>query len=189
LYAAALQAAPRTLLVLGDSLSAAHGIEGHEGWTTLLEKRLKPDDWRVFNASISGETTAGGLARLPALLQAHSPSIVLIELGANDGLRALPLAQIRANLRALIKTGRDSKARVLLVGMRIPPNYGPVYARGFEAIYSDLAAEFKVPLVPFLLEGVAGQDAMMQTDDMHPLAEGQPRMLENVWPYLRPLLR
>lgn len=190
LYAVALAAAPRNILVLGDSLSAAYGMESREGWVALLERRLAEGSapYRVVNASVSGETTSGALSRLPRLLEIHSPAIVVVELGGNDGLRALPLDQIRANLRAIVRASRAGGAKVLLVGMRIPPNYGPAYTRRFEAIYPELAAELKLPLVPFLLNGVAGEETLMQVDAVHASAEAQPRLLENVWPHLRPLL-
>lgn len=171
------------MLVLGDSLSAAHGIARDAGWVHLLQQRLtgngKPRP--VVNASISGETTSGGLTRLPALLNEHKPALVLIELGANDGLRGLPLAEIRANLVKLLTLVRDAKARPVLIGIELPINYGPQYRDGLRAMYRDLATEFNVPLVPFLLDGVALDAALMQDDGLHPNAQGQPRLLENVW--------
>ncbi len=178
------------LLVLGDSLSAAHGIALKDGWVALLEQRLKDTvpAHAVVNASISGETTAGGLARLPALLAEHHPAIVVVELGANDGLRGLPLAEPRANLAKMLEAIRATKAKAVLVGIELPVNYGPQYRDGLRAMYRDLAAEFNVPLVPFLLEGVALDDALMQDDGLHPNAKAQPMLLENVWKVLRPVV-
>ena len=157
---------------------------------TLLETRLaSPAPARpVVNASISGETTAGGLSRLPALLAAHKPSLVLIELGANDGLRGMPLAQIRANLKSLIQASTGAGAKVVLLGIELPINYGPQYRDGLRSIYRDLAQEFNLPLVPFLLDGVALDPALMQDDGLHPRAEGEPKVLENVWTVLKPVL-
>jgi acyl-CoA thioesterase I len=171
------------VLVLGDSLSAAHGIVRDAGWVSLLQQRLAANGNQrsVVNASISGETTSGGLTRLPALLTEHKPALVLIELGANDGLRGLPLAEIRANLVKLLTLVRDAKARPVLIGIELPVNYGPQYRDGLRAMYRDLAGEFNVPLVPFLLDGVALDAALMQDDGLHPNAQGQPRLLENVW--------
>lgn len=178
------------LLVLGDSLSAAHGIALKDGWVALLGQRLKgtAPALAVVNASISGETTAGGLARLPALLAEHHPAIVVVELGANDGLRGLPLAEPRANLATMLEAIRAAKAKAVLVGIELPVNYGPQYRDGLRAMYRDLAAEFNVPLVPFLLEGVALDDALMQDDGLHPNAKAQPMLLENVWKVLRPVV-
>jgi acyl-CoA thioesterase I len=185
---AAKPAAP--LLVLGDSLSAAHGIPADAGWVTLLQQRLAASaaPRGVVNASISGETTAGGLARLPALLSQHQPAFVLIELGANDGLRGLPLAEIRANLVQMLNQVRKSGAVAVLVGIELPVNYGPQYRDGLRAMYRDLANEFNAPLVPFLLDGVALQPELMQDDGLHPTAKAQPRVLENVLPLVEPLL-
>lgn len=182
-------APPPVLLVLGDSLSAAYGMATGEGWVRLLEQRLgEHAACRVVNASVSGETSRGGLGRLPALLERHRPSLVVIELGGNDGLRGLPLAELRANLAAMIAQVKASGARVVLVGMRLPPNYGPIYTREFQRIYHDLAAQEEVALVPFLLEGVATETGMMQGDGIHAAAAAQPRLLDNVWPALEPLL-
>jgi acyl-CoA thioesterase-1 len=183
-------AAPRPLLVLGDSLSAAHGIAQRDGWVALLEARLaqQPAARPVVNASISGETTAGGLARLPSLLEKHHPALVVLELGANDGLRGLPLATVRANLAAMLEQIEAAGAHALLVGIELPVNYGPRYRDGLRTMYRDLATEFNVPLVPFLLEGVALDPALMQEDGLHPTAAGQPRVLENVWPVLQQAL-
>lgn len=187
--AAAHAAGP--LLVLGDSLSAAHNIPQQAGWVALLEHRLNQRGApapKVINASISGETTAGALARLPALLAQYRPSLVLVELGGNDGLRGLPPAELAANLDAIIRTSRDAGARVLLLGIDLPPNYGRAYRDRFRAVYSDLAKKHRVPLLPFLLDGVALQPGLMQEDGVHPTAEGQPRVLDNVWGLLQPML-
>lgn len=183
-------AAP-ALLVLGDSLSAAFGIDTRSGWVSLLAERLAARglDLRVVNASISGDTTAGGLARLPPLLAEHRPRVVVIELGGNDGLRGLPLPVVRDNLEGLIRASRDAGARVLLLGMRIPPNYGPRYTEAFHTLYADLAQRYEVPLVPFFLDGVAARPGLIQDDGIHPRAEAQPQLLDNVWPALEPLLR
>lgn len=187
--AAAHAAGP--LLVLGDSLSAAHNIPQQAGWVALLEHRLNQRGApapKVINASISGETTAGALARLPALLAQYRPSLVLVELGGNDGLRGLPPTELAANLDAIIRTSRDAGAKVLLLGIDLPPNYGRAYRDRFRAVYSDLAKKHRVPLLPFLLDGVALQPGLMQDDGIHPTAEGQPRVLDNVWALLQPML-
>lgn len=178
------------LLVFGDSLSAAYGLNTDQGWVALLQDRLQDEGYgyTVVNASVSGETTAGGRARLPRALDQHKPSIVVLELGANDGLRGLPLQGVRANLEAMMTSIRQAGARVLVAGILIPPNYGPTYSQGFADMYQQLAREQKVPLVPFLLEGVALDPRLMQEDGLHPRAEGQPRVLDNVWRHLRPLL-
>ena len=184
-------AAPRPVLVVGDSLSAAHNIPRDAGWVSLLEDRLDevmataPD---VINASISGESSAGGLTRLPALLEQHAPGVVVIELGGNDALRGLPPAQLRANLDRMIRLSREAGAKVLLLGIEIPPNYGPAYAQRLREVYAGLAAEHEAALLPFLLEGVALQPGLMQADGIHPTAEAQPRVLDNVWPLLAPLV-
>lgn len=180
-------AAAPTILVLGDSVSAGYGIKVEEGWVALLQQRLRRQGYgyRVVNASVSGETTTGGLTRLPRALDRHKPAIVLLELGGNDGLRGLPLATTRANLLRMIQLSQQAGARVVLVGMKIPPNYGPRYTQGFEQIFSDLAREYRLPLVPFLLDKVALTAGMMQEDGLHPTARGQPVMLDNVWPTLR----
>nr|WP_251309356.1 arylesterase [Halomonas sp. NCCP-2165] len=180
-------ASPPRLLVMGDSLSAAYGIEARQGWVALLERRL---DGRaeVINASISGETSGGGAARLPDLLGQHAPDIVLLELGGNDGLRGLPPGQLETNLRRMIEASRAAEAEVLLLGIDIPPNYGQAYREAFTGVYRRLADEHDLPLVPFLLEGVALNRELMQADGIHPTAEAQPRILANVWPVLAPLL-
>jgi acyl-CoA thioesterase-1 len=188
--AGASDAAPRTVAVLGDSLSAGYGITVQQGWVNLLAQRIASEGYgyKVVNASVSGETTQGGLARLPRVLQLHKPDIVIIELGGNDGLRGLPLATSRENLRRSIELARNAKARVVLVGMLIPPNYGPRYEQEFRDMYTTLAARYSVALVPFLLDKVALNPELMQEDGIHANAKGQPRMLENVWPKLKPLL-
>ncbi len=184
-------AAPRPVLVVGDSLSAAHNIPRDAGWVSLLEDRLEgsmvaaPE---VINASISGETSAGGLTRLPALLREHAPGVVVIELGGNDALRGLAPAQLRANLEGMIRLSREAGAKVLLLGIEIPPNYGPAYAQRLREVYAGLAAEHEAPLLPFLLEGVALEPGLMQADGIHPTAEAQPKVLDNVWPLLAPLV-
>lgn len=182
--------APKTLLVLGDSLSAEYGLARGTGWVALLEQRLQAqkNDTRIVNASISGETTSGGRARLPALLAKHHPDVVLIELGANDGLRGLSLAATEANLRAMGDASKKTGAQVVLVGMRMPPNYGRAYGDKFHAIYGKLAREWKAPLVPFMFEGIADQPQLFQADRMHPNAQAHPAILNNIWPRLAPLL-
>jgi acyl-CoA thioesterase-1 len=187
---APLPAAARTLLVVGDSLSAAYGVDVGSGWVALLGKRLDRQkyDYQIINASISGDTTANGLARLPKLLAAHQPAIVIIELGGNDGLRGLALDQMKHNITAMVTKAKTRHARVLLVGMRLPPNYGNYYAERFRHIYREVAAEQQVGLAPFLLDGIAANPALMQPDGIHANAKAQQKMLENVWPHLRPLL-
>lgn len=184
-------AEPPVILVVGDSLSAGYGIDIREGWVSLLQQRLQKQGYphRVVNASVSGDTTAGGRTRLPAALKHHRPQIVVLELGGNDGLRGLSLAQTRGHLTAMIRDAQAAGARVVLVGIQLPSNYGPAYTRKFRAIYDELAHEFNLTLVPFLLEGVALTPALMQADGIHPRAAGQPRLLDNVWPLLAPLLK
>lgn len=181
---------PPKLLVLGDSISAGYGIRIEEGWVALLASRLREQGYgyQVVNASVSGETTAGGLARLPRALNLHNPGIVVIELGGNDGLRGLPLDTIRRNLERMILAARSSGAKVLLIGMRMPSNYGPQYVTGFFANYQELAKRYATPLVPFIMEGVALDGRLMQADGVHPTAAAQKRLLDNVWPVLKPLL-
>ena len=188
---ASAYSAPKTVLVLGDSLSAEYGLARGAGWVALLEQKLKAEkiDAAVVNASISGETTSGGRTRLPALLRQHHPDIVVIELGANDGLRGLPVAAAEANLRAMIEAARRSPARVLLVGMRMPPNYGRAYTERFVGMYGKLAGENKVPLVPFMLAGVAEQPALFQADRLHPSAAAHPTILANIWPQFAALIK
>jgi len=179
-----------TLLVVGDSLSAAHGIPQSEGWVSLLEEELKQrgHPLRVVNASISGETTSGGLSRLPRLLKDYQPELVLLELGANDGLRGTPLSVIEQNLRQMIELSQAAGAQVLLIGIRLPPNYGPQYTERFYQIYPELADEYGLPLVPFLLEKVALDPRLMQRDGLHPNSDAQPILLQTVWKQLGPLL-
>jgi acyl-CoA thioesterase-1 len=179
------------ILVVGDSLSAGYGIDLRDAWPTLLQQRLRKQGYphAVVNASISGDTSAGGRARLPDALKRQRPEFVILELGANDGLRGLALRDTRANLETMIKTAHATGARVLLVGIHLPPNYGPAYTKKFHAIYRDLARVHGLALVPFLLEGVALDPALMQRDGLHPRAAAQPRILDNVWPQLLPLLK
>ena len=183
-------AGPRVLMVLGDSLSAGYGIDVRQGWVQLLQERLAQEGmvYRVVNASISGDTTSGGRVRLPQALTTHRPTIVVVELGGNDGLRGLEIGEMQRNLGQLVTQIKDSGAQALLVGMRIPPNYGLPYATRFQGIYRVVAEHFDIPLVPFLLEGVAQDPNLMQPDGIHPRAEAQPRILDNVWPHLQPLL-
>lgn len=182
--------ASKTVLVLGDSLSAEYGLMRGTGWVTLLQNRLQAEkiDAAIVNASISGETTSGGATRLPALLKKHRPDFVIIELGANDGLRGLSFASVQKNLQAMINAAKAANARVLLIGMKLPPNYGPDYAEKFSSLFVRLARENKVALVPFFLEGFANRPDMFQGDRIHPTADAQPIMLDNVWPTLKPLL-
>jgi len=180
------------ILVLGDSISAGYGLAHVEqGWVALLQTRLKEQEYgyQVVNASVSGETTAGGLARLPRALTLHQPKIVILELGGNDGLRALPIAQMRANLVRMVELASAAGAKVLLLGMRMPPNYGPDFTEQFRMSFSDLARDNKLPLVPFLLNDIALFPNLMQADGIHPNELGQPKLLDNVWPSLKPLLR
>ena len=190
LMCTAQTAAAGTILIVGDSISAAFGLDTRVGWVSLLEQRLKEQghDDKVVNASISGDTSAGGLARLPALLAAHKPDVVIVELGGNDGLRGQPPAQLKQNLASMIDASKQKGANVLLLGMQLPPNYGPRYTTMFAAVYSQLAQEKQIPLVPFFLEGVGGIPKLMQADGIHPAAQAQPQLLENVWPALKPLL-
>lgn len=188
---ASAPAAAPVILVFGDSISAGYGLADGQGWVTLLQHRLKAQGYgyQVINASVSGETTAGGLARLPRALALHRPALVIIELGANDGLRALPPAQMRANLMRMVSLSQRAKATTLLVGMRMPPNYGPRYTAQFHQVYEDVARYFGIPLVPFLLDGVAMNPALMQGDNLHPNAAGQPRLLATLWPALERMLK
>jgi acyl-CoA thioesterase-1 len=184
-------AAPKTVLVLGDSLSAAHNIPVDSGWVHLLDARLHQmvPKWAAINASISGETSLSGRNRLPALLAKYRPQVLVLELGANDGLRGLPLPALRANLDAMIVAAQQAKVRVLLVGIELPVNYGPHYRDGLRSMYVELASARKLALVPFLLEGIALDPAAMQDDGLHPVSSAQPRVLDNVWKPLLPLLR
>lgn len=182
------------LLVLGDSLSAEYGLARGAGWVALLEKRLAAEklDWRVVNASISGETTSGGRSRVAALLKEHRPRVVVVELGGNDALRGLPLDMTRNNLTEISRAAKAAGAQVLIAGMAMPPNYGRAYGEAFTALFATVAKAEKTALVPFFLAGVADvphADDLFQADRIHPKAEAHPRMLANVWPALRPLLR
>jgi len=183
-------AAPAPVLVFGDSLSSAHHIAVESGWVHLLELKLEAskNPRPVVNASISGETTSGGLQRLPKILADSRPALVVLELGANDGLRGLPLAEIRENLVKMIRASQAAGAAVVLLGIELPINYGPQYRDGLRGIYRDVAAEFNLPLVPFLLDGVALNPDLMQDDGLHPKAEGEPKVLDNVWPVLEPAI-
>jgi acyl-CoA thioesterase-1 len=183
--------APKTVLVLGDSLSAEYGLARGAGWVALLDNKLKAEkiDAKVVNASISGETTAGGRARFPALLAQHRPDVVLIELGANDGLRGQPVAAAEANLRSMIELATKNKARVMLLGMRMPPNYGRDYTERFFSMYKSLSTQYKAPLVPFILEGVADQPKLFQADRLHPSAEAHPLILANIWPTFATMMK
>ena len=180
----------KTILVYGDSLSAAYGIPREQGWVSLLEQRIRSQKlpYRVVNASVSGETTSGGLSRFPADLRRHAPDLVILELGANDGLRGLPVNEMQNNLGKMIQAAKAAKARVLLLGMMMPPNYGHRYAQEFKASFTQLALKFKLPLVPFFLDGVAAHPELVQDDGLHPLGAGQPRILDNVWTELGPML-
>jgi len=184
-------ASDHTILVLGDSLSAALGIRPEQGWVALLAQRLQAQGYgyQIVNASVSGETTSGGLERLPRALQLHQPGTVILELGANDGLRGLPVDETRENLAHMVRLSQTAGARVLLVGMRIPPNYGPRYTEAFARMFPELANQYHLPLVPFLLEKVALDPTRMQQDGMHPNARGEPPVLDTLWPYLKPLLK
>lgn len=184
-------AAPNSILVLGDSLSAGYGVKVDATWVALLGQRLAKQGYgyRVVNASISGETTGGARSRLPRALDLHKPAVVIIELGGNDGLRGLPLKQVRGNFEYLIETSQATQAKVVLVGMRMPPNYGAEYANSFHALYGELAKKYDVPLVDFFLDGVALDDTLMQADGIHPNATAQPKLLDNLWPALSKVLK
>ncbi|MDQ2964177.1 MAG: arylesterase [Pseudomonadota bacterium] len=188
--AAFAQGAAPVILIVGDSISAGYGLPAGAGWTTLLQQRLETERFphRVVNASSSGDTTAGGRARLAALLAQHHPSITIIELGGNDGLRGGSLEALRGNLDAMAAMAQKAGSRVLLVGMRLPPNYGPAYVQRFDATYADVAKARRIALVPFLFDGFGEDSAMFQTDRIHPVAAAQPKLLDNVWRELRPLL-
>lgn len=180
----------KVLLVFGDSLSAAYGIDDDEGWVPLLQQKLTDSgyDYQVVNASVSGETSTGGLIRLPAMLENHLPDVVILELGGNDGLRGLPIATLKENLLRMIKLSEEAGASVLLTGIQIPPNYGPRYTVPFTRIYGEIATEENIPLVPFLIDGIPQHPELMQNDGIHPRAEAQPMIVENVWPFLEPML-
>jgi len=179
-----------TIVVLGDSLSAEYGLPRDTGWVNLLRERLAKErfDYSVANSSISGDTTSGGRARLPAVLNRLKPAVVVVELGANDALRGVPLATTEANLRTIVEQSQAAHAKVLLIGMYVPPNYGPYYSQNFHGVYEELSKEKKVPLVPFLLAGIENKPAMFQADQIHPTVQAQPLLLDNVWPNLKPLL-
>ena len=183
--------AEKSILVFGDSLSAAYGISQARGWVALLAGRLKRErpDYSVVNASISGETTAGGAARMAKALAQHKPAVVILELGGNDGLRGLPMEQMKQNLGSMIAQAQKAGARVVLVGMKLPPNYGPEYTRSFDSVYPELAKRYRTALVPFLLEDFSEKMELFQPDRIHPTEEAQPLMMEQVWTALQPLLK
>lgn len=180
----------KTLLVYGDSLSAAYGLEIQQGWVSLLQEKLKQtkSNWKVVNLSISGETTAGGLSRLPAVLKEHRPDLMLLELGANDGLQGTSLKSTFKNLEQIIQQAQESDVNVMLFEMMIPPNYGPIYTKKFTGIFHDLGEKYTVSVAPFFLEGVAGYPELNQPDGIHPVAKAQPMIFDNVWPYIKTLL-
>ena len=178
----------KTIMILGDSLSAGYGVSVQQGWVHLLQKRLDqqyPKQHKVVNASVSGETTSGALARLPKLLQTHRPDLVVIELGGNDGLRGQPPAQIQKNLAQLIQKSQQAKSKVILFGMKIPPNYGKAYSQAFENNYQVLSQQYKLKLLPFFMQGVAGHKNLMQQDQIHPNAKAQPILLNNAYPLIK----
>jgi len=179
------------ILVYGDSLSAAYGISQKDGWVTLLQERLKQKrlDYTVVNPSVSGETSSGGASRIAATLAQYQPAIVILALGSNDGLRGLPLKQMRENLAHILSASQRAGARVLLVGMKLPPNYGSQYTRDFEAVFVALARQYRTALVPFALDGTAGNRELFLDDNLHPAAQAQPIILENVWKELGPMLK
>ena len=179
------------ILIYGDSLSAAYGIPQQQGWAALLQKKLHLEHYRydVVNASISGETSSGGASRIAATLKQIKPKIVILELGANDGLRGLPIKEMTDNLSTIIQQSKKARAKILVVGMRIPPNYGPKYAEAFSRSYLQLSIKHKTALVPFMLENIAAKPHLIQDDGLHPNALGQPLVLENIWPKLQPLLK
>lgn len=188
--ASAADSAPPKILIIGDSLSAAHGIALEDSWVALLEARLAEHGYphEVVNASVGGETSGGGLRRLPRALERHEPTVVVIELGGNDGLRRIPVETLRDNLSRMIEKSRDTGAEVLLLGVTLPRNYGPAYIEAFDAVFPDLAAQYGIESVDFFLDGVALNAEKMQRDGIHPNERAQPRMLDNVWPALEPLL-
>ena len=190
LVATGAQAA-QTIVVFGDSLSAAYGIQPNTGWVVLLDNKLQQQnsDVKVINASISGETTSGGLSRFNQMLNTHKPDIIVLELGANDGLRGLSLSEMQSNLNSMISKAKAANATVMLLGMKIPPNYGIQYTQKFSAVYSSLAAKYQLNLVPFFLDGVAGNPSLILDDGLHPTAAAQPQLLENIWPTLKTLLK
>lgn len=178
----------KTIMIVGDSLSAGYGIQPQQGWVHLLQKRLEqqyPKQHKVVNASVSGETTSGALARLPKLLQTHRPDVVVIELGGNDGLRGQPPQMIQKNLANLIQHSQKAKAKVVIFGMKMPPNYGSAYSKAFENNYKVVSQQYKVKLLPFFMEGIAGNKQLMQKDLIHPNAKAQPILLNNAYPYIK----
>jgi acyl-CoA thioesterase-1 len=189
--AAAAQTGKPVILVVGDSLSAGYGVPVDATWVALLQRRLTQEGYgyAVVNASISGDTTGGALNRLPRALDLHRPAIVILELGGNDGLRGLPLKQVRANFEAMLTLIKDRGAQPVLIGMRMPTNYGPAYADGFHALYAELAKKFDAPHLDFFLDKVALDPTLMQEDGIHPTAQAQPILLDNMWPVLKPLLK
>lgn len=188
--AAEFTAEKPVILVYGDSLSAGYGLAQQQAWVRLLEKKIDSEhySYAVMNASISGETTSGGLSRFSAALNNYKPAIIILELGANDGLRGLPVNAMANNLKSMLEQAKKNHAKVLLLGMRIPPNYGPRYTQAFSDAYIQLSKEFQIPLVPFMLDNVAGKSQLIQDDGLHPNALGQPIILDNIWPQLKPLL-
>jgi acyl-CoA thioesterase-1 len=186
-----MAAGTRTLLVMGDSLAAGYHLPANQGWVELTARQMKNSHpaWRVVNASISGETTAGGAARIAAILAREHPVVVVLELGANDGLRGLPLAQTREHLETMVNAAQSAGAKVLLIGMRLPPNYGRAYARDFEALFRDVADKHDTAYLPFLLAPIANERTAFQEDNLHPVAAVQPRLRDHVWPALKPLLK
>ncbi len=181
---------PPVILVIGDSLSAAYGIEADKGWVSLIGQRLKEKsfNYQIVNASISGDTSANGLVRLPALLKRYQPVLVIVELGGNDGIRGLSIKVMKQNLSKIIVNSLQAQARVLLTGIKIPPNYGKRYTQAFYAVYTSLANEYQIPLVPFLLDSVGTRSELMQADGVHPTEQAQSLIAENVWPYLASML-
>lgn len=182
---------PATILVLGDSLSGAFGLDTNQGWVTLLQQHITSQgyNYRVINASVSGDTTRNGLSRIEPALKTHHPAIVIIALGANDGLRGLPFSEIENSLADIIERCREQGAQILLAGVRLPPNYGPVYNQKFAELYRRLADKYQLPLVPKMLDGVAENRALMQADGMHPIAEAQPQVMMNIWAGLKTLVK
>jgi acyl-CoA thioesterase-1 len=179
------------IVVFGDSISAAYGLEVNKGWVAKLQQKLnqeKKSNYKVINASVSGETTTGGVSRLPNVLQLHQPKILILELGGNDGLRGQPPVLMHKNLQVMIQQAKKNKAQVLLLGMKIPPNYGKAYTQAFEKVFADIAKQEKVVFVPFFLEGIGGNDRLMQSDGIHPNQAAQDKLLTNVWPSLKTLL-
>ncbi|MDP8566283.1 arylesterase [Methylophilus aquaticus] len=190
-FAMAETTSKQTILIFGDSLSAAYGIPKEKGWVNLMAQRVKDNQLphEVANASVSGETTAGGLSRLPAALKQFKPSIIVIELGANDGLRGLPTDTMKNNLEKMIQASKQANAQVVLLGMLIPPNYGPKYTNSFKSAFLDLSEKYKTPFIPFFLDGISGHADLVIEDGLHPNVNAQPKLLENVWPTLSAVLK